>query len=441
MKKIAWLLGLLSVSGPLLAVDLMQIYRDALANDQTFAAARATVLAGREKEPQGLAGLLPNIGVSGNTVWNENDIKSGGASNKPHYNSNGYTVSLIQPVFRWQNWITYGQSKLQVVQAEANFAQAKQDVLLRAAQAYFDLLNAQDNLDAVRANKAAIAEQLEAAKKSFEVGTATITDTLTAQSRYDLAVAQEIAAQNDLEVKRQALRVIIGKEPGALAPVKPSVALSLPQPASIDKWVEAAERDNIAVQVQAAVEEIAAKEIERQHAGHYPTLDLTATTGHTKALTSGLGAGSFESDFRTLGLQLSIPIYQGGLVVSREREAVANRQAAASNLEATRRTSALSARQYYLGVANGVSQVKALEAALVSSQSALDATKLGYQVGVSTNVDVLNAEQQVYGTRRDLAKARYDTLLAQLRLKAAVGALGEDDVQQVNALLDPLAAR
>lgn len=445
MKKLAWLIVSPLLASPLFAADLMQVYRDAQDNDPTFAAARATLDAGREKSPQGLAGLLPSLTASGNTVWNKNEISAhnGPTLSKPQYNSNGYQLTLSQPLFRWQNWVSYDQSKMQVAQAEANFIQARQDLILRVAQAYFDAIYAVENLKAVRANKTAISQQLESAKKNFEVGTATITDSHEAQARYDLALAQEIAAESDFEVKQHALQAIIGKTPGPLATTRKDAELSMPQPSDMNQWVAAAEKDNIPVQVQQAAADIAAREVDKQRAGHYPTLDLVANHGHSKsyANVAGFGAGSYDTDYNNVGLQLNIPLFQGGLTVSRQREATANRMAAQSGLEAARRGAALSARQYYLGVTNGLAQVRALKAALVSSQSALESNKLGYEVGVRINIDVLNAENQVYVTRRDLARATLDTLLAQLRLKAATGSLGEDDVAQINALLDPSAAQ
>lgn len=415
------------------AADLMQIYRDALLNDAQYAAARATVEAGREKLPQGLAGLLPTIGAAVNTTWNDNTYN--GIDRK--FNTNGYNVSLTQPLFRWQNYLQHGQSKLQVVQAEANFAQARQDLILRVAQAYFDVLNAEENLRAVQANKLAIVQQLEQAKKNFEVGTATITDTHEAQARYDLASAQEIAAESDLEIKRYSLRLIVGKESGDLNRLKPQANISAPQPASMDKWVDAAEKSSFVVQAQQAAAELSDLEVGRNRAGHYPTVDALANFGESKAGASQFGSNRLETTTRTIGLQLNIPIYQGGLVNSKVREALANRDAAFAGLENAKRNAALGARQSYLGVVNGLSQVRALEAALVSSTSALESNKLGYEVGVRINIDVLNAEQQLYSTKRDLAKARFDALLAQLKLKAAVGSLGEDDLQQVNALFAP----
>ena len=443
MKKLAWLLLTSFIASPVLAADLMQVYRAAQDNDPNYAAARATLDAGREKMPQGRAGLLPSLSLSGNTVWNENDVSirnNPSLNAKPHFNSNGYQLTLSQPLFRWQNWVTYDQTKLQVVQAEASFAQARQDLIIRVSQAYFDVLYATENLTAVRANKSAIDQQLASAKKNFEVGTATITDTHEAQARFDLAVAQEIAAESDLEVKSRTLEAIIGKEPGALAGPRKDAALNPPQPSDMNQWVAAAEKDSITVQIQQAVADIAAREIDKQRAGHYPTLDLVANVGNSKSLGS-TSIGLLDTDYQNVGVQLNIPIFQGGVVVSRQREAAANRTAAQSNLEAARRSAALSSRQYYLGVVNGLAQVRALKAALVSSQSALESNKLGYEVGVRINIDVLNAENQVYVTRRDLAKAMLDTLMAQLKLKAAVGSLGEDDVTQINTLLDPSTAQ
>lgn len=441
MKKLAWLIVSPFLASPLFAADLMQIYREAQDNDPTFAAARATREAGQEKTSQARAALLPSLTLSGNTVWNENEISahSGPSIAKPKYNSNGYQLALSQPLFRWQSWVAYGQSKLQVAQAEANFVQARQDLILRVSQAYFDALYAIENLKAVRANKTAIAQQLESAKKNFEVGTATITDTHEAQARYDLALAQEIAAESDLEIKQHTLQSIIGRIPGPLAPTRKDTELSAPQPNDMNQWVTAAEKDSITVQIQQATADIAAREVDKQRAAHYPTVDLVANQGYAKSFASAYGV--YDTDFRNIGVQVNIPLYQGGLVVSREREAAANRMAAQSGLDAARRGAALSARQYYLGVTNGLAQVKALKAALVSSQSALESNKLGYEVGVRINIDVLNAENQVYVTRRDLAKATLDTLMSQLRLKAATGALGEDDVAQINALLDPSTAQ
>jgi outer membrane protein len=449
MKKMISLMIAASIAaggfvGMARGADLMAVYRDAVAYDAQFAAARAALDAGREKLPQGRAGLLPNVGLTGSTVWNELDTSfrtPGVPTRNSQYNTNGWTVSLTQPLFRWQNWVAYTQSELAVVQAEAQFRQAQQELIIRTVVAYFDVLVAQDLLATTQAQKVSITEQLESAKRNFEVGTATITDSQEAQSRFDLAVAQEIAAQNDLNVKRQVLRTIIGKEPEGLKNVKSGLQLNPPQPADIEKWSEMAESGSAPVQASQAQYEIAVREIERQRAGHYPTVDLVATRGRSSSTNTivagvaGAGSGS-DTDTNTIGLQLSVPLFAGGATSSKTREAVALKEKSAADLDYVRRTAALNARQGYLGVTAGLAQVKAFEAALTSSQSSVESNKLGYEVGVRINIDVLNAQSQLYETRQKLFKARMDTLIALLRLKAAAGTLGEDDVAAINTLLE-----
>ena len=419
-------------SGGALAADLMQVYRDALANDAKFSAARAQYEAGQEKVVQGRAGLLPQIGLGADTTWNDADLKlKGGVSNDYTYNSNGYGVQLTQPLFRWQNWVQFKQGELQTALAATQFGIARQDLVLRVAEAYFNVLNAQDALDAVTQLRMAAAEQLELAKTSFEVGTVTITDVHEAQSRFDLASAQEIAAQNQLEVARQTLAQVIGKQPEPLAGLREGVGLQRPQPENIADWVAAAESGSFGVQAQQLAREIAAREVERARAGHLPTVDIVASHG----VNNRPQPSTDRSEATTIGLQLNLPLYAGGRVSSVSREAAALRMKADADLEDARRSAALAARQSWLGVTSGMAQVKALEAARVSSLSALEANKLGYEVGVRINIDVLNAQTQLADTLQQLARARYDTLLAQLRLKAAAGTLGEDDVAAINALL------
>ena len=419
-------------SGGALAADLMQVYRDALANDAKFSAARAQYEAGQEKVVQGRAGLLPQIGLGADTTWNDTNLKpKGGVSNDYTYNSNGYGVQLTQPLFRWQNWVQFKQGELQTALADTQFGIARQDLVLRVAEAYFNVLNAQDALDAVTQLRTAAAEQLELAKTSFEVGTVTITDVHEAQSRFDLASAQEIAAQNQLEVARQTLAQVIGKQPEPLAGLREGVALQRPQPENIADWVAAAESGSFGVQAQQLAREIAAREVERARAGHLPTVDIVASHG----VNNRPQPSTDRSEATTIGLQLNVPLYSGGRVSSVSREAAALRMKADADLEDARRSAALAARQSWLGVTSGMAQVKALEAARVSSLSALEANKLGYEVGVRINIDVLNAQTQLADTLQQLSRARYDTLLAQLRLKAAAGTLGEDDVAAINALL------
>ena len=425
------------------AENLLQVYRDARAYDAQYAAARYALQAGQEKLPQGKALLLPNIGLSANVTDTRVNSDSKDSVLAPNLNydrtirSDGYTLNLSQPIYRKQNFLQYDEAGFQVKQAEAAFGQAAQDLIVRTAQAYFDVLAAQDTLTLVGAQKAAISEQLAQAKRNFEVGTATITDTREAQARYDLIIAQEIAAKNDLANKKSALRQLTGKEYSDLAPLRKNVELSPPNPNNAESWVDLAEKQSYPVRIQQATTEIASLEMKRNAAGHYPTLDLVASYGQTDQTASQLSPIGNNVTTSSIGLQLAVPLYQGGAISSREREAAANYEQAKQNLENAKRSAALAARQAYLGVVNGVAQVSALQQALVSSQSALESNKLGYEVGVRINIDVLNAQQQLYSTERDLALARYNTITTQLKLKAAAGSLGEADLEQVNLALQP----
>src|SRR5450830_752197 len=414
------------------AADLIQVYQQALANDAQYASARAALSAGMERVPQGLAGLLPQVSASGsNTRNNIEPISSTITMPTVKVHTNSYNLTLAQPLFRWDRWETYQQSKLAQAIAEAQFAQVQQDLITRVAQAYFDVLSAQDNLGATQAQKVATTEQLASAKRNFEVGTQTITDTHEAQAAYDLVVAQEFAAINDLANKRSALQTIIGEAPASLAPMRTGVVLSAPEPAAIDPWVSSAEEQNYGVVTAQFNVESAKRDIGRNRAGHYPTLDLIANAGHTYT-TAGAGG----SNNNAIGVQWSIPIFSGFAVTSKVRESIALEDKARNDLETARRTAAQNARQAYLGVNSGLAQVKALEAAEVSSKSALESNQLGYQVGVRINIDVLNAQKQLFSTQKDLSKARYDTIMNGLRLKAAAGTLKETDLMPVNALLD-----
>lgn len=434
LKPLSLLMCLAGLSTPLAAADLMDIYRQAQEQDATFASARYARDAGIEALPQGRSLLLPTIGLSGSK--NRSDIERGGSDFSA--TNRVWTLSLSQPLFRWQNWATYKQGDARAQQAEALFVSAQQDLMVRASQAYFDVLLALDNVDLQRAQKAAIAEQLEQAKISFEVGTATITDTNDAQARYDLVNSQEIAAINDLEVKRRTLEVLIGRYPDALKPLAGKLPLDPPQPIEMDKWVESADAQNPQLLSQRANYEAAKQQVEINRAGHLPTLDLVASRSKNSNATFGTTSiGQTTTD--SVGLQLNIPLYQGGFVNSKVREGVANYEKAKQDLEFSKRQVDLQARQSFLGVTNGIAQVKALEQALVSSQSSLDSTVLGQEVGVRTSVDVLNARQQLYTAKFNLAQARYNYLMSRLKLKAAVGNLSEEDLALVNQWLGPVA--
>jgi outer membrane protein len=426
---------MLGASGWAQAADLLETFHAAQANDPVFAAARAAQQAGHEKLSQGRSLLMPSVSLNANTTFNKQDSSYqgflAGASGQYNYNSNSYGVTLVQPLFRQQNWQAYSESELQAAQADAQLKIAEQDLIVRVAQAYFDVLIAQDTVGLVGAQKSAISEQLEQAKRNFEVGTATITDTLEAQARYDLTGAQEIAAKNNLEIKRNALQQLINATPGDLSHLGKQFKLEAPQPADMEKWVDEAQANSLQLAIARASAEIADKEVARNRGGHYPTVDIVAN--YSKNSTGGVMSNDTTS--KSVGVQLNMPLFEGGAVNSKWREAEANRERARQELENARRSIALQTRQAYLGVVSGISQVQALQQALTSSQSVLDASKLGQEVGVRTNLDVLNAQQQLFSTRRDLYQAQYDYLLSELRLKQAVGTLGEDDLNRVNQAL------
>lgn len=443
-KSLALGLALLALPTTILAApsqNLLDIYQLGIANDPTLAAARSANQATQERLTQARSLFFPTISFTMNATHSDTDIRYLGTGNNPfrtggpqHFETFGYGVNATQPIFRQQNNVQYDQAKLQVSQSDLQLIQAQQDLMLRLSQAYFDVLLAQDNIELINAQKTAINGQLEQAKANFEVGTTTITDVNEAQARYDLIVAQEIAATNDLEAKKRTLQSIIGTMPHPLAGVNPDIQTAPPQPADMEAWVDVARQNNLSVNIQQRALEIATKEVDRQQAGHYPILDAVGSYDDTRA---GGGVNGFGNDLESsqIGLQLQIPIFQGGLVSARVREAVALKQQAQDNLEAARRQAELDTRTAYLNLTGSVAQVKAYEQALVSSRSQLESTQLGYEVGVRTSVDVLNAQQQFYTAQRDLLQARYNYLLSLLRLKAATGLINEADLADVNQRL------
>lgn len=432
MNRIIWLLIGAGLSPLVAAANLTDTFHTAQANDPAYAAARASYRAGIEKLPQARAGLLPQISVGASAIHNNTDSSAFGQLD---YTTKTATIQLLQPLYRKQSYAQYAQAQQQVNAAEAQLSNADQELVLRVAQAYFDVLQSQDALRFVQAQQAAIGEQLAQAKRSFEVGSATITDSNEAQARADLANAQAIAARNDLDLKRRALARIVGTPPGTLAVLGNTLQTVAPDPANLDTWIARAEANSPQLKAQRAAFNIARLEIERNRAGHYPTLDAVAS--YSDIRDQNFGSFQVNNKSTQIGLQLTLPLYQGGLVNSRVREAVANQDKARAELEDTRRQIELNTSQAYLGVTSGAAQVTALEQAQVSSQTSLASSKLGLEVGVRTTLDVLNAQQQLYATERDLAAARYAYLLSGLRLKAAAGSLTEADLAAVDQLLIP----
>jgi outer membrane protein len=421
------------------AEDLVQIYRDALASDPVLASARATWEATQELVPQARAGLLPAVNLAANA--NEQDFNDRLRTDPTttiheRFPSYAYTVSASQPLYRPQNSIALNQATQQVGQGDFILASSQQDLIVRVIQAYLDVLLARFNIELTESQKAAVSENLAQAKRNFEVGTATITDTNDAQAKYDQIVAQEISAQNDLDNKLATLRAIIGRAPKELKGFTGKFQPQLPVPGTLDPWVEKAISENYQVRIAQANLDIASLEVDRQRAGHYPTVDLVASFNQgyagAAATTGANGAFASESRLGLIGLQLNVPIYQGGAISSRVRQAVANQEKARQDLEFARRNAQLQAQTSFSGVTNGVAQVKALEQALASAQVSYDSNKLGLEVGVRTNLDVLNQQQQVFQTRFNLAQSYYNFVINNLRLKQAVGTLTDADVEEIN---------
>ena len=434
------LLLLLSLSaGQAAAADLLEIYHAAQSQDAVFAAARATQRAGYEKRAQGRSLLLPSISLSANDTLNKSDIRFGGAAaaispGSQNYNSYGFGLNLVQPLYHAEKNIAYSQAELQVALSETQFNIVKQDLILRVAQAYFDVLAAHDAVQLGATQKAAISEQLEQAKRNFDVGTATITDSYEAQARYDLVNAQEIAAQSNLEIKKRAMQQITRSALGELRPLSPAFKPKALEPTDVERWVDLAQQSSLQLASARVNTDLAEQEVARNRAGHSPTVDLVANYGQSYANASSLGVAN-NARVSALGVQLNLPLYQGGAINSKVREAEANLDRSRDELDSARRNVTLQTSQAYLGVVNGLAQVRALQQALRSGESVLEASKLGQEVGVRTNLDVLNAQQQLYATRRDFYQAEYNYLLSQLQLKAATGKLSEEDLAVVNQAL------
>jgi outer membrane protein len=419
---------------PVHAQNLLELYESARGYDATWQSAKAQYDANLFRAEQARAGLLPaaNLGLGVNRSKFDSTVPEveRGITNQTA------TVTASQPLYRPVNFATWEQGKRQVDLAHAQLAAAAQDLMLRVSQAYFDVLAAQDTLAFVRAQKAAVGEQLASAKRNFEVGTATITDTREAQARHDLVIAQEIAAENDLRVKRVALDALVGRSDVQPVPLALPLALPAPDPANAEAWVQQGEQNSPAIQQSKVNVEIAQLETEKAKAGHKPTVDLTAAYSLNRNPTGSTAVPTATRNTTgSVGVTFNLPLFAGFAIQNRIRETLSLEEKAQADLEANRRAVAQTIRTAYFGLVSGQGQVKALEAAEASSQSALEANRLGYQVGVRINIDVLNAQSQLYQTKRDLAQARYSVLLGELKLRQAAGTLLPQDLAHLNGLL------
>lgn len=432
--RVLVLAALAALSSTAGAQSLKELYDAARSYDATYLSARAQAESTRHKVEQADALNRPGVKLTGSATEAKLSPPSGThLSNHKQEASLGASYAL----YNRGNSATIGQAAKAQALAQADLALAEQDLIVRVAQAYFDVLAAQDTLATAQANKKAIAEQLASAKRNFEVGSATITDTREAQARFDLATAQEIAADNDLRTKRIALDQLIGRS--GIEPRRLLQPVVLPDLAadSVETWVGKTEDAPSVGKARLALD-VARLEIDKARAADGPTLDavgsytLSRSTG-SAVTVSGARAGTTRT--AAVGLQFAMPLYTGGATGSRIQETLKLEEKSRNDLEAARRGVAQVTRQVYFGVQSGTAQVKALEAAESSSKLALEATQLGYKVGVRVNLDVLNAQTQLFLTQRDLAKARYDVLVNSLKLRQASGTLTEADVETINALL------
>jgi outer membrane protein len=426
----------LAAGAPARAMDLLDAVRAAAEIDPVVASTRAQLAATRERIPQARAGLRPTVNATANANYNVVDTS---IARTRDFDSQSLGLLASLPVFRPANREILNQSELSAQVAEIQLAQARQDLILRVAAAYFDVLAAQDGLAVVRAQKQAFTEQFESARRNFEVGTATITDQQEAQSRLDLTRAQEVSIENDLEVRRALLAQLIGRPVPPLHTLRRDVPVVAPDASREGEWAQVARAQNNAVRQAELSAEIARREIERQRYGHYPTVDAVAQGSFGRSTNAALNAAlsGVRTNTGVLGLQFAMPLYSGGAIDARVREAIALQDKSQFDLDTARRSAEQGARQTFLGVKSGLEQVRALTAAEKSSLLALESNQLGYQVGVRINIDVLNAAQQLFSTQRDLARARYDVLLNGLRLKNSAGDLTEADVERINGLLEP----
>ncbi|TAG01173.1 MAG: channel protein TolC [Burkholderiales bacterium] len=438
VSKLFALTALALAMMPVYSADLLSLYREAAAQDPGVASAKASVAAARERIAQAQAADGFTAGVSAGATANYGDVHVRGlsaASSDRGYLNGSVTASASKPLIRPANKVALEQAKAAAALTEISLAAAQQDVATRLSQAYFDVLLAQDNLILVRSQKAAVGEQLAQAKRNFEVGTSTIVDTNEAQARFDQVLAQEIAANNEVDRTRWALRNVVGRFETNLKRLRAAGGITAPNPANMEAWVTRAEREAYSVRTAQQSMAVSEFDIKRAQTGKDWTLDATANVTHgqsTGSLSSGRGSWTTSG---LVGVNFNLPFDVSGAVDARIREALANVDKAKNDIEAARRTAGFNVRQSYLGVTSGAASVAAQQQALKSAETLLASTKLGLEVGVRTNLDVLNAQQQVTQVQRDLAQARYNTLLNELRLKAAAGVLSEDDIRATNAFL------
>jgi outer membrane protein len=418
-----------------MAADLLSAYKLAEKNDPVYLQAIASHRATLESRPQALAQLLPSVNLSAESTRLDQTISSGspfGVSGGINFNRRGYSLSVSQPLFRRDRFIALKQADSEINQAEAELTEAQQDLIVRIAERYFNVLASIDNLEFAQTEVKSLSRQLEQANQRFEVGLSAITDVQEARAGYDLAVAQEIQALNAIDNAQEAMRELTGDYITVFDELGDGMSLVRPDPETIDSWTQLSLDQNPGVIAANYAAETSRKEIKRQSAGHYPTLDLVASQNYD---SSGGRFGATKIHTSSIGLELNIPLYSGGLISSQTREAYENYNIAIHTLEQSKRSAQRLTREAYLGVISGISQVKALKQAVVSSETALEATEAGFEVGTRTAVDVVVSQRATSEARRDYSQTKYDYILNTLKLKQAAGTLSPDDLKFINAWL------
>ncbi|PPD03965.1 MAG: channel protein TolC [Methylobacter sp.] len=430
----------LNVPKPCYAQNLTDILALALENNPGLREVHARKAATEEAKNQNIARLLPNLsatGASSKDYLNNEKLGTFRGSGEQDFYSNTFNLNLTQPIFHWEHWIQLSQSDNQIAQAEANFQAELQSLMVKITEAYFNILAAEDDLTFIQAEKAAIARELEQAQKRYEVGLIAVTDIYEAQAGFDQANANEIEAQNALDNQKEALREIIGDTEAVLDRLDDNIPLTQPEPADIETWSLSAEANNLNIIAAFNEAEAARKTIDLQRSGHLPKLDLVASLGLSD-VSSSFG---LRGDSQSIGLQLNLPIYEGGAVNSRTRQAVHEYEAAKQKLLSSKRSAIKQVKDAYRGVLSNISRVNALQSGVASAENALTATQAGLDVGTRTLIDVLNEQKNLFKTKRDLARSRYDYLINSIKLKQASSNLSELDISRINRLLKPNKTR
>lgn len=423
--------------GAAYADDLIQIYDVAVQSDPLLRAAEQKLFAKEEARPQALAPLLPNVGLTGTAQWNNVSSNgrnaAGSFSNHDTYMTQGGQALVTQTVYNRGNWMTLKQTDTVIAQAEAEYRSAQIDLMVRTTQSYFAVLQAADAVTVQEALVRADERQLEQSKQRFEVGLVAITDVNDSQAAYDRSKANLIVAKKTLDNAWEALRVIVGPIKAPLARLGDRLPLAPPQPNKIDTWAESAQRNNYSIIAAADAAASAKTNIEIQRSGYYPTVNLQA--GYDIA-RSGAETGT-NSDAGFVGLTVSVPIYQGGAVASRTRQAGYDFRAALDQLDQTRRQVDQQVKDAFRGILSSIEDVKARQAAVVSARSSLESTQAGLEVGTRTQVDVLNAQRQLFQAEYDYLASRYSYIINGVKLHQATSTLTREVLARGNAWLNP----